>query len=356
MGKTNRLFQRPGRPTWYADLRDLDGGRPSTGTNNKDEATKWLAKKLIALETPRNGVRGSPRTPIESYAEHHLEAKKLNRRPSTVKRDQLSIRTFLEWAGEHTTLEAVDPGLLNKYSRDRQREGAAPQTVLHELHALSSLFKRAVAEGYLAQNPVALMVDKPKVERDEPEWLEPEEAAAFLAECEGDTHTLMAIALLTGARKKEVTGLEWSDVDFGRGLIRIRPNEWRKLKRGQARSIKLWPQLRAMLEPLRQKSGLVVPSERTGRPYTDVRPSIEEAREAAGIEKAITWNTLRHTYASLRLQTLDNGAPISLFKVARELGHSSPTMIFKHYGHVLESPQRLEMVEYRIREEEEEEP
>ncbi len=349
MSKTKRLWKRPGRPTWYADLRDLGGGRPSTGTDDKDEAIKWLARKLIAFEAPQNGRHGSPRTPLELFAEHHLEAKRLNCRGSTVDRDDLSLRNFLKWAPANVTLEDVDASMLNKYSRQRQVKGrAAAQTILHELHALSSLYRRAISEGYVTVNPVSLMVDKPKIERDEVEWLEPEEAAASLAKCEGDLHTLMAIALLTGARKQEVTGLEWRDVDFERGLVRIRANKWRYLKRGDARSVKLWPQLREILEALdRKDGGLVVPN-RNGEPYSDVRGGMKSAEERAKVGKHISWNTLRHTYASLRLQTLDNGAAISPFRVAKELGHESLTMIFKHYGHVLESPQRLEVIEYRL--------
>ena len=81
--------------------------------------------------------------------------------------------------------------------------------------------------------------------------------------------------------------------------------------------------------------------------YKDVRGGIKVAAERAKLTAKISWNTLRHTYASLRLQTLDNGAPVSPFKVSKELGHSGLDMIYKHYGHVLESPQRLEVIEYK---------
>ena len=344
--RVGRLFKRPERPHWYADLRDLGAGRPSTKTADEDEATKWVVKALLALEGPQNGRHGSPRTLLADFAEHHLAAKRLNRRDSTVDRDELSLRTFIARVGS-VTLEDVDSSMLNNYARRRQVEGRATQTILHELHALSSLYKRAISEGYLVVNPVALMVDKPRIERDEVEWLEPEEAAAFLAECEGDVHTLMAIALLTGARKQEVTGLEWSDVDFERGLVRIRANKWRELKRGHARSVKLWPQLREILEGLDRKGRLVVPNP-NGTPYTDKRSGMKKAEERAKVGKHVSWNTLRHTYASLRLQTLDNGAAISPFRVAKELGHQGLDMIFKHYGHILESPQRLEVIEYRL--------
>lgn len=179
----------------------------------------------------------------------------------------------------------------------------------------------ALVEGHAAVNPVSQLVDRPRIQRDEVEWLEPEEAARFLYECTGDPHTLMAIALLTSTRRSEATGLEWEDVDFERGLIRVRPNRWRKLKRPHsARSVRPWPQLRETLEPLQQESGLVVPN-CNGKPYTDLRRGMEAAAERAKITKLTSWNTLRHTYASLRLQSLENGAAVSPFQVVKELGH-----------------------------------
>jgi integrase len=43
---------------------------------------------------------------------------------------------------------------------------------------------------------------------------------------------------------------------------------------------------------------------------------------------------LRHTYTAARVQTLDRGAPVALYMVARELGHSSVEMIERVYGHL----------------------
>ncbi len=346
MSKKDRLFKRPGRRQWHADLRDLGAGRPSTGCVDRDEAVKWLARKLIGLEAP--SATGPGRMPIEAYSEHHLEAKRLNRRESTVERDERSIRYFLNWAGSSVTLEDIDPQMLNTYARERQVAGIAAQSVLHELHALSSLFKRAVAEGYVLTNPVALMVDKPRIERPEPDWLEPEEGARLIDACVGDVQALVAIALLTGGRKAEVLGLETADVDFKRGIVRIRPNKWRALKTERSkRTVRLWPQLREILEARDLRPGPLVPNSR-GEPYTDVRGGMEGAIERAKIEKRVSWTTFRHTYASLRLQTVDNGHSVSVFNVARELGHSGATQIFKTYGHVIDSPQRLEVVEYRL--------
>ena len=56
----------------------------------------------------------------------------------------------------------------------------------------------------------------------------------------------------------------------------------------------------------------------------------------------------RNTYCAVRMQTLDGGAPVSVYTVARELGHSSTSMVERIYGHVGEVRHRAEVVEYRV--------
>ncbi|HEX4628778.1 MAG TPA: hypothetical protein VH137_08315 [Gemmatimonadales bacterium] len=56
----------------------------------------------------------------------------------------------------------------------------------------------------------------------------------------------------------------------------------------------------------------------------------------------------RHTYTATRLQTLDRGAPVSVFTVSRELGHASTAMVERVYAHLGETRHRRDVVEYRI--------
>jgi len=56
----------------------------------------------------------------------------------------------------------------------------------------------------------------------------------------------------------------------------------------------------------------------------------------------------RHTYCAARLQTLDRGAPVSEFTVARELGHGGEAMVRRVYGHLGQVRHRAEHVEYHI--------
>lgn len=56
----------------------------------------------------------------------------------------------------------------------------------------------------------------------------------------------------------------------------------------------------------------------------------------------------RHTYCATRLQTIDRGAPVSVYTVARELGHGRRALVNQIYGHLGNVRHRSETVEYRI--------
>jgi len=120
----------------------------------------------------------------------------------------------------------------------------APQTQLHHLNALGNLFSRAVSEGAVRENPVRRLHEKPTVAggRREAAWVEIGEAARVLeaartldlrphSRAVPYLHPIFATFLLTGGRKSEVLGMEVRDIDFTRGLVGIRRNDWRWLKR-----------------------------------------------------------------------------------------------------------------------------
>ena len=62
----------------------------------------------------------------------------------------------------------------------------------------------------------------------------------------------------------------------------------------------------------------------------------------------ITPHTLRHTYASMRLQTLENGEPVAPWTVLRECGWRGFKMLEAIYGHLPRDRRRLDSVEYPL--------
>jgi integrase len=117
------------------------------------------------------------------------------------------------------------------------------------------------------------------------------------------------------------------DVSLDRGVVPFRPNGWRRLKTITShRSVPLWPQLRAILERYlaeRPPSRLLFPSYRTGAEaiVTDFQKLLDAvAVRAAWKPGEIRSKMFRHTYCAARLQTLDQGAPVSVLRWRRSSG------------------------------------
>jgi integrase len=260
--------------------------------------------------------------------------------------------------------------------------------VRHYLNALSGVYKRAGSEKYVPPgfNPVAALLEKPVGAPAEARWLQPHEAALLLetarryvAPKDGTpfAHALIGFFLLTGCRETEVYGVELDDVSFERETVTIRPNHWRRLKtKGSARVIPLWPQLAEILKeylkgPHRPTNELLFPSfasDNREAMLTDCRKLLNHLALRSGLARPVTdkegksvtkggWPVLdfplrtkmfRHTYCSARLQTLDHGAPVSIYTVSRELGHGSAKMVERTYAHLGTVRHRAEVVELRV--------
>jgi integrase len=153
--------------------------------------------------------------------------------------------------------------------------------------------------------------------------------------------------------------LELDDVSFDRRTLTVRPNQWRRLKtRTSHRVIPLWPQLEVILRawvfgPRLDRGGtLLVPSwSAVGpeRPLQDLTKLLERVAKRAGVPAGeLRSKVFRHTYCTARLQTLDRGAPVSLYTVSRELGHGSEDMVRRVYAHLGEVRHRADVVEFRV--------
>ena len=87
---------------------------------------------------------------------------------------------------------------------------------------------------------------------------------------------------------------------------------------------------------------------------TDLRKALDVIAVRAGWRAGdIRTKVFRHTYCAARLQTLDRGAPVSEYTVARELGHGGRAMVERVYGHLGQVRHRSGVVEYRPEQHEE---
>jgi integrase len=121
--------------------------------------------------------------------------------------------------------------------------------------------------------------------------------------------------------------------------------------------VPLWPQLEEILRAyvfgvrLTLAGSLLFPAFAGGGEamLTDTRKLLDRVAKRAGWKKGeIRCRLFRHTYCAARLQTLDHGAPVSIYTVSRELGHGSEDMVRRVYAHLGEIRHRAEAVEFRV--------
>lgn len=372
----------------YLNLRDLGGGQPALippgehrATTDPDLAAVLAARRLKEFEAERrdrviHGIRA--RATLGEFARVHLIEKARAGQVTSqwLESAEKHLERAIAFFGADRGLESISTTNVREWTTHLQRMSngrggmLSGGSVRHHLNSLSNLFRRAQAEGYVlpGYNPVAALMEKPSAARQEAEWLEVHDAALFLEATRTYhprrddialpfTYPLIATFLLTGGRAAEVLGLQVEDVSFDRRTIRFRPNPWRRQKTATSpRSLPLWPQLEAILRPYvfntdRAPSRLLFPSYRTGREglVTDVRKLLDKVAERAEWKPGeIRSKMFRHTYCAARLQTLDNGAPVSPFTVAKELGHGGTALVNRIYGHLGEVRHRSEVVEYRV--------
>lgn len=153
-------------------------------------------------------------------------------------------------------------------------------------------------------------------------------------------------------------------MSFSRGTVTFRENRWRRLKTAtSARVVPLWPQLREALDAYLSTrtagvvlhdapaSSLLFPSFRSGSEgrLVELRKIFDRVAIRGGWHAGeIRSRALRHTYCAARLMSLDGGAPVSTFQVAREMGHGGDSLVRRIYGHLGDVRHRAEVVEYRV--------
>ncbi|HVX39525.1 MAG TPA: tyrosine-type recombinase/integrase [Gemmatimonadaceae bacterium] len=432
-----RARRRGGPARYYADFRDYKDvggkieklcppGEQYATTSEKD--AKDLAKARLAKLQERRALRptGDPaKRTFAKFAAHHLEQKALNGVADEpwLEAAQRHLEVARDYFGEKRDLMDIQVSDVADYMKclngtSNGRGGTlSAGTVVQYLNSLSSMYRRAISEGLvlMGQNPVAALIEKPKIRRTKTLWLEIAEMANILKAAYGYVPSrqdlaipyffqVLATTALSGCRQSEVWGLEVSDINLDRGIIRVRENEWRRLKTDNSeRPVPIFPQLAEILYAFLNgeyapKGKLAFASCRTEdgqeRMITDLRKMYDKMpmptrflrdrteREMAKLEaerqkRIERWTNagrgpkpkqsleelqlplektvlprlrsrmLRHTYCAARLQTTDNGKAIAMYTVAQEMGHEDLKMIKKVYGHLGKFRPRGEHVEFR---------
>ena len=221
------------------------------------------------------------------------------------------LSSLFTWAGKNGHCKkGHNPAAATEVERVAE-EGKERFLTSEELTRLGAAIRQAETEGLL----VTQRTDKraPKVEQ---RVIIDQYAAAAIR-----------LLLLTGCRLREILNLEWSRIDFERGIINLS-----EAKRGRRPVILNAPALQ-ILNELPRIGQFVIASTVEDKPRADIKRAWQRIRAAAGLAD-VRGHDLRHTAGAVSA-----GSGFGLQITGALLGHKS-VQATQRYAHLADDPLR----------------
>jgi integrase len=338
---------------WYLDLRPFKAGRKFFKTKAEAEAERL--RQITTLERHGREAVGLPPAELSAIVQAR---KKLARHGKTI---EDAATFYLDYLERIRRCNVTVEELSHEVVAAKRKDGRAPMYIadlkkrlarfcadfgkrpiagitveeldnwLRNLDCspksranfranIGVMFSYAERRRVIDQNPV-LRTAQPKLVDKPPEIFSVDELAALLHAALANAPEvvpMLAIGAFAGLRESEIKRLAWSEIDQRRGHIEIKSS---KAKSARRRIVEMQPNLRDWLRPYAGMTGAVVP--------VNARKKLDMIRKDAGLTR---WpkNGLRHSFASYRLAATHD-AP----RVASELGHTSPHMLYSTYRQVV---------------------
>lgn len=272
-----------------------------------------------------------------------------------------------------TTLRSVKQGknaspqtatILMNYFNDNslfttdENQTLSGKTILKYHRVISSVLTTAVQWQFIYSNPCQRL-KPPKAEYTEAKYLDNDDLSLLISALDDEPikyRTAIMMLIVTGCRRGELLGLEWSDVDFkhqtvninkeliyipGKGLFDDTPknatsNREIKLSSGMINMLHEWE-----TEQLKQRLALGSKWENSSKIFTnDFGQAMRPDTMTQWFSKFIArhnlppahLHTLRHTSASLLIA---DGTDVRT--VSKRLGHANTSTTLNIYAHAIKS-------------------
>lgn len=340
---------------------------------SKRTAEREAAKQAAAFELAcKNGEVLNRAQEREKAAQEAAEAAKLKtvqqyadgvfmptKEASFSENTRSSYRMFLD---KHilpilgsALLTEVTPAMITKLLIDFQKAGYAHATAIKLYNILNGVFEMAFLDDSIPMNPMLKVKrpapckgEQPREENDKA--LTAKELAQVLSCVEREPlkwRAYINLAADSGARRGELCGLWWSDIDWKSGTATIRRNLQYTAtagiyetspKNGKSRIVDIGPETLSLLRQFRTEqaaicfSKYVFTQDGTAEPMHPQSPTryFKKFGERYGI-KDFHPHKLRHSSASI---AITSGADI--VSVSERLGHSDTAVTLRMYAHANE--------------------
>ncbi|MGH7283106.1 MAG: tyrosine-type recombinase/integrase [Polyangiaceae bacterium] len=328
---------------WRARWLDESGARRSKNFDTHRDAKIFEGQMRTHVAEIRAGLRAAvpaPRSFVD-LKEQWLTTRALQKRS---KRDDESIlRRHLTPEFGSLLLKDIDVAAVERFVASRTH--LSKKTIANHLTLLIAMLNYARDLKWIVEVP---KFKKPRVRTHSKDFLffrSPADIRRFMSAAREETEgvaAMYAAAIFTGARAGELAALRWDDVNFDRRLITIQRSIHGPTKGDEVHYVPILDPLLPILRSwrLRNPLAIVFPNEVGGmhgessRVFQEIlqrvltRAEFEKVERRGKLRHAITFHSLRHTFAS---HWVMSGG--SLFKLQKILGHQSIVMT-ERYSHL----------------------
>ncbi|MGD0613538.1 MAG: tyrosine-type recombinase/integrase [Anaerolineales bacterium] len=260
----------------------------------------------------------------DAFTDFVLSRQAMRCSPKTLDTYGYTVGGFVTWLeGQSITIPAeVTARHVRAFLAEKIAKGNSSWTVNDFARGIRTLLRFWHAEGY---SPEPVLFAMPKVDKKRLPVLSAEDVSRVLAVCKVREKAIILLMVDTGLRRSEVVALNWGDLDFNTGLLRVALG-----KGGKCRAVVAGATTRRALLAYR----------RTLATVTDISPLIQSFGHrlaAAGLLQVcrrlsnksgirFTPHALRRTFCILSLR-----AGMSVLHVQALGGWASLEMV-KHYA------------------------
>lgn len=254
-------------------------------------------------------------------------------------------------------IEALYDSLSTSGGQDGQ--GLAPLTIRHVHAVLRRALNRAERHGHIVRNPADLVRPPGGGVRSRARATTPDEVGVLIAAADDPlTRLFVRLAAATGARRGEICGLRWSDLDLDAHTLTIQrsiadPDGQiivKGTKRDRERTLTVGPSVTAALAARHDDAVRIA-----AKFGTILHPDAYIFSEVPDCSEPIHPDTMSKRFSRLakkagvtcRLHDLRHGHVTTLLgqgidpvSVAKRVGHASTRMTLDVYGHAIPASDR----------------
>ena len=323
--------------SWYSDF--WYNGRRYTkawGIISKTVAKEKEQKFKTEVREGKHELRAK-KILFENFAEKYLEAARVNKKPNTVKRNEVSIR-MLGPDFDGKLIDKIHPFMVEQYKRTRRERGAKPATINRDVTTLKNILNKSVEWGFLRFNPIVKV--KNLIEDNEVMWcLTREEEEILLQKCdkrpqrEKYLKDLALFALNTGMRQAEIFNLKKNNVKMKDRYIEVTDTKTHNNRRVPINNTTH----KILKKRLKEKDSEYIFRNEKGRKLTVLTNAFWKAVDEANLYKwkideksekervRFRFHDLRHTFGS-RLGM----AAVDIKTIMEIMGHKTHKMAMRY--------------------------